>query len=59
MSLSSNEDYNRFKAQFNLLEKVIKETKNMVFEFLDIDFQSKCFIALNKLFEGSIKHDKK
>lgn len=59
VSLSSNEDYNRFKAQFNLLEKVIKETKNMVFEFLDIDFQSKCFIALNKLFEGSIKHDKK
>ncbi len=58
VSLSSNEDYNKFKAQFNMLQKVIKDTLNMVFDFLDKEFQSKCYIALNKLFEGSIRNDK-
>ena len=58
VSLSSNEDYNKFKVQFNMLQKLIKDTLNMVFEFLDKDFQGKCYIALNKLFEGSMKNDK-
>lgn len=58
LSLVDNQDFNRFKVQFNFVSQAINDIFKLVLTFNDDEFKNKCYSALNALFEGALKNDK-
>ena len=54
--LSSNNDFNDFKAQFNLLKKIYDDMILKISGY-EPEFKEKCFLALKQLFRGVLTNE--
>lgn len=55
--LLENNDYNKFKALFSVLQHGISDIQKFVTEINDVEFSNKCKKALNALFEEACYND--